>query len=95
MDLVTTTIKREFFKEIVALKKRVEYREIKPYWTKKLALIKTPFLLRIINGMTHPIPEATVVVTRVRKNTKRRRYELHLGAVRAFKNWDRRRGRPR
>ena len=92
---LTTTIKREPFEKIVAKKKFVEYRAIKPYWTKRLSACSAPFLLRIINGMTHPIPEATVVVTRVRKNAKRRAYELHLGQIRAVKHWDRRRKQPR
>ncbi|MDQ2914500.1 MAG: hypothetical protein M3T56_14770, partial [Chloroflexota bacterium] len=95
MQVLTTTIKREFFRKIVAREKRVEYREIKPYWTKRLATMTTPFLLHLVNGMTHPIPELTVVVTRVRKNVAQRRYELQLGTVRAVKRWDRRRERPR
>ena len=33
MDKITTTIKREWLREIAAGRKRVEYREIKPYWT--------------------------------------------------------------
>jgi len=33
MDTITTTLKREFFAAIVDGSKRVEYREIKPYWT--------------------------------------------------------------
>lgn len=95
VDRITSTIRREPFRKIVAREKTVEYRAIKPYWTRKLTLVRTPFLLRIINGMTHPIPEATVVVTRLHKNTKLRQYELHLGPVRAVKHWDRRRGQPR
>ena len=70
MKVLTTTIKREFFAQIVAKEKPVEYREIKRYWTRRLSSFSTPFLLRLRNGMTHPIPEATVVVTKVRKNLK-------------------------
>ena len=33
MDTITTTLDREWFAEIVDRKKKVEYREIKPYWT--------------------------------------------------------------
>jgi hypothetical protein len=36
MDTITTTLKREWFAKIVDGSKRVEYREIKPYWTSKL-----------------------------------------------------------
>ena len=71
MQVLATTIKRDYVARIVAKE------------------------LRIINGMTHPIREATVVVTRVRKNTRTGEYELHLGRVQAVKHWDRRRRRPR
>ena len=70
MDVITTTIKREWLQEIVAGRKRVEYREIKPYWVQRLSAVKTPFALRLINGMQAKAPEVTVVVRRVRKNTK-------------------------
>ena len=43
VDTITTTLKREWFAKIVDGSKRVEYREIKPYWTKRLAAVKTPF----------------------------------------------------
>jgi hypothetical protein len=33
---ITTTIKREWLAEIVAGTKKIEYREIKPYWTNRL-----------------------------------------------------------
>ena len=46
MDKLTTTIKREWLREIIAGRKRVEYRQLKPYWTKELATVKVPFSLR-------------------------------------------------
>jgi hypothetical protein len=73
----------------------VEYREIKPYWTKKLEAISKPFLLRLINGMSPDAPEVTVVVESVRRNSRRGSYELHLGSIRSVKNWDSKRERPR
>jgi hypothetical protein len=94
MDTITTTIERRWFRGIVAKRKRVEYREIKAYWTRKLAGVRRPFFLRLINGMTPKAPEAIVVVTRVRKNSARKRYELHLGTVRRVLNWDRGREEP-
>jgi len=47
MDKITTTIKREWLREIAAGRKRVEYREIKPYWTRRFSRVNTPFLLRL------------------------------------------------
>lgn len=51
MDKITTTIKREWLREIAAGRKGVEYREIKPYWTRRLSRVQIPLLLRLINGM--------------------------------------------
>ena len=59
MDTITTTIKRQWLCEIAAKRKRVEYREIKPYWVGRLSRVKAPFLLRLINGMQSNAPELT------------------------------------
>jgi hypothetical protein len=90
MDKITTTIQRQWLREIVAGRKTVEYREIKPYWTKRLERVGRPFLMRLINGMTVRAPEVTVVIDRVRKNTSSGNYELHIGRIVEVKHWDRR-----
>ena len=94
MGKITTTIKREWLREIAAGRKRIEYREIKPYWTRRLETVETPFLLRLINGMQSKAPEVTVLVRRVRKNSRSGYFELHIGRVVDIRHWDRRRGRP-
>jgi hypothetical protein len=94
MDKITTTIKREWLREIVAGRKRIEYREVKPYWTKRLECVARPFLLRLINGMQAKAPEVTVVVRRVRKNSRSGYFELYLGKLAEVRNWDRKRERP-
>jgi hypothetical protein len=94
MDKITTTIKREWLREIAAGRKRVEYREIKPYWIQRLARAEPPFLLRLINGMQPQAPELTVVVQRVRKNSRTGNFELHLGKVKEVLHWDIKRGQP-
>lgn len=81
MDKITTTIKREWLKKIADRTKRVEYREVKPYWAKRLAQVRVPFLLRLINGMQPNTPEITVMVTKVRKNSRSRQFELALGKI--------------
>lgn len=86
MRTLTTTIKRPFLREIIAGTKKIEYREIKPYWDKRLANYEPPFLLRLINGMIPNAPEATVEVVKVKKNRWRGVYELHLGKVVDIKN---------
>ena len=95
MDRVTTTIKREFFRPIVAGEKRIEYRTIKDYWEKRFAKVSVPFRLRLINGMSKTAPECIVEVTRVRRNTRTGYFELHLGRIFEVKHWDRRRGVPK
>jgi hypothetical protein len=89
---VTMNIERQYFAAILAVppRKTVEYRKMSDYWKARLAKVgSAPFRLRLINGMTHPIPEAEVEVIRLVQKTSTRRYELHLGRVFSVKNWDR------
>lgn len=88
MKKITTTIKRQFFKEIVAKRKLIEYREIKDYWQKRFAGIETPFLLRLINGMSKTAPEVTLEVFNIVENRETGDFELHLGRILEIKNWD-------
>ena len=94
MDRLTTTIIREPLAEIIAGIKKIEYRQIKPYWRDRLAKVTVPFEMRLINGMQKGAPEVTVRIKRVRKNTKAGAYELHIGKVLSFKHWDAKRGKP-
>lgn len=89
MDRLTTTIKRPWLAEIIAGAKKVEYREIKPYWRDRLAQVKIPFELRLINGMQRRAPEVTVLINKVKKDTRNGVYELHIRKVISFMNWDR------
>ncbi|SRR6266404_1215783 len=95
MEKITTTIKREWLKEIVAKRKTVEYRDIKPYWEKRFKAIKPPFVLRLINGMSKNAPEVTVLVRKVVRNKKKGKFELHIGKILEVRNWDEKRKRPR
>jgi hypothetical protein len=87
MDKITTTIEREWLAKIADRTKRVEYREMKPYWVKRLSRVKPPFLLRLINGMQPKAPELTVVVTKIRKNSRAREFELVLGKIVEVRYW--------
>jgi hypothetical protein len=78
---ITTTIKQQWLIEILAGRKKIEYREIKPYWTKKLKGVTVPFDLRLINGMRSRAPEATVRIIKVIKNLRSNEYQLHIGKV--------------
>lgn len=92
---ITTTIEREYLAAIIAGTKKNEYRDIKPYWTKRLKAIGRPFELRLINGMKHPIPEVTVRIDTVRTKQDSRRYALHIEKVLEYKHWDKKREVPK
>jgi hypothetical protein len=93
MDTITTTLKRQWFAEIVDRKKKIEYREGKPYWTVRLKRVKTPFRLVLRNGMTPPIPVLKVRIDKVLK--RRGNYELHIGRVLKVEHWDRKERKPK
>jgi hypothetical protein len=99
VDVITTTLKREWFAQIVAGKKRVEYREIKPYWTGRLKRVRIPFRLVLRNGMSPPIPVVTVRIDRVSPSptgsNRSGTYALHIGRVLKVEHWDRSNARPR
>ena len=88
MQVLTTTIRKDPFVDILAGIKKIEYRELKQYWKDKLDKFDPPFLLRLINGMSKKAPELTVIVSKVKVNRAHRRFELHLGKVKEVKNWD-------
>jgi hypothetical protein len=94
-DRITTTIKRQWLAQIIEGTKRIEYREIKPYWTKRLKDITSPFELRLINGMNPPVPEVTVLIRKVTVDRSEGVYELHIKKVMGFKHWDKRRKMPK
>ncbi|TFW00639.1 hypothetical protein E4K72_15240 [Oxalobacteraceae bacterium OM1] len=91
------TIERPYFAAILAVprRKHIEYRSLTPYWLSRMEKVgQPPFNLRLINGMSHPIPEATVRVDQVVRDEATQTLEFHLGAVLEVKNWDRRLEKP-
>jgi hypothetical protein len=92
---ITTTIEREWLAQIVAGTKKIEYRQIKPYWTKRFAKVSLPFELRLLNGMNPPVPEVTVLIHRITKDRRAGEYRLHIKKVLGFKHWDERRQKPK
>ena len=99
VDTITTTLKREFFAAVVDGHKRVEYREIKPYWTSRLGKVTTPFRLVLRNGMTPPIPVLTVRIDKIvpspKGKVRKGDYALHIGRILKVEHWDRREKRPK
>ncbi|MGO9862309.1 MAG: hypothetical protein ACLPLR_01755 [Terriglobales bacterium] len=94
-DRITTTIERGPLAEIIAGTKKIEYRQIKPYWTRRFAKVSLPFELRLLNGMNPPVPEVTVLIHKITKDRRTGNYELHIKRVLGFKHWDKRRRIPK
>src|ERR1700751_3479262 len=84
----------EWLVQIIAGTKKIEYRKIKPYWTKRFAKVSMPFELRLLNGMNPPVPEVTVLIHRITKDRRAGEYRLHIKKVLGYRHWDRRRQRP-
>ena len=100
MQTLTTTIKRQWLAKIIAGTKKIEYRELKPYWIERLAKYTLPFRLRMINGMRKNAPEVTVLIENVDIGhepgfSEEPVYCLHISKVVSYKNWDKKRGIPR
>ena len=92
-DRITTTIEREWLAQIIAGTKKIEYRQIKPYWTKRFAKVSVPFELRLLNGMNPPVPEVTVLIHRITRRAGD--YCLHIKKVLNHKHWDKLRRKPK
>jgi hypothetical protein len=97
LAVVTMNIKRKWFAAILAVppRKKIEYRQLKPYWERRLASVrKGPFKLRLLNGMLPPVPEAIIVVDRLQRSERDQEFRLHLGRILSVKHWDRANERP-
>jgi hypothetical protein len=94
---LVVNIKRQFFAAILSQPRRqfIEHRALSDYWVRRLEKAgKPPFNLRMLNGMTPPVPEATIQVIKVVRSKKNQEIELHLGRVLDVKHWDRKKERP-
>jgi hypothetical protein len=95
---LVVNIKREFFAAILSQppRKSIEYRDMTNYWKRRLEKVGSPpFHLRLLNGMTPPVPEATVLVIKVVRKKSTKTIELHLGKVISVKHWDRKKEVPK
>jgi hypothetical protein len=90
-------IKRDYFAAILSIPRRkdIEYRTMSKYWLRRLEKVEpAPFNLRLLNGMTPPVPEATIRVLKVVRNKRKDELQLHLGPILDVKHWDRKREMP-
>src|SRR5258707_12990762 len=89
-ERITTTIERDWLAEIIAGTKKIEYRQIKPYWTKRFSKASLPFELRLLNGMNPPVPEVTFLIHRITKDRRAGTYRLRLKKGLNYRHWDKR-----
>ena len=56
-----------------------------------------PFGLRLLNGMNPSVPEGTVLIHKIIRDRRggRRNTSLHIKKVLGFKQWDKRRRKPK
>ena len=87
-SVLPLTLRREFFDQIAAGEKTIEYREQKPYWKTRLEG-KTFDLVRFRNGYHANAPEMEVEFRGVRKVRKWGGlwYAISLGRVLKTKRW--------
>lgn len=81
--------------QIIAGPKKIEYREIKPYLTRRFAKVSVPFKLRLLNGMNPPVPEVTMLIHRITTDRRAGEYRLHIKRVLSYKHSDNRQQNPK
>ena len=85
-SILHLNLRREYFAKIASKTKRVETRERKPYWKKRLEG-RHYDVIKFRNGYAKNAPEMLV---EFRGLTKRRRnYEIQLGRILRIKRWKR------
>ena len=77
-------LRRKYFAEIAAGTKRIDYRERKPYWRKRLEGRKYD-VIKFRNGYATNVPEIIVQFRGLRK--RGRSYEILLGRILKIKRW--------
>ncbi len=83
VKILHLTLMKKWFDEIISGKKKIEYREIKPYWTKRLfdsnGKPKHYDTIHFRNGYNKDAPQMNVEFKGVRKSKDN--YEILLGGV--------------
>jgi hypothetical protein len=83
-NILHLNLRREYFAQIAAKTKRIEYRKRKPYWRKRLEG-RHYDVIKFRNGYATNAPEMLVQFRGVRK--RRREYEILSGRVLKIKRW--------
>jgi hypothetical protein len=79
---------REFFAQIAAGTKRIEYRDRKPYWRRRLEG-RSYDVIQFRNGYASKAPEMQVEFLGVHRIRKwgRAKYAIRLGRILKIKRW--------
>ncbi len=87
-EVLHVTLHRKWFADIASKKKRIEYREQKPYWRKGLERRKYD-AIEFRNGYAPDAPEMLVEFRGLRRKGKGRkaRYAILLGRILEIKRW--------
>jgi ASC-1-like (ASCH) protein len=87
-DILHLNLHREFFSQIAAGTKRIEYRDQSPYWKKRLENRKYD-AIQFRNGYATNAPEMLVEFRGVRRYGKGRKakYAIQLGKILKIKRW--------
>jgi len=83
MQALKLTLHRHWFDQITAGVKKIEYRQIKPYWTTRLEG-KSFNEVHFRNGYRADAPFMRVKFKRISKNGC---YQIHLGKILEIKNY--------
>lgn len=89
-SILQLNLHREFFAQVAARAKRVEYRERTPYWQKRLEGRKYS-VIQFRNGYATKAPEMRVEFLGVKKIHRwgAPHYAIQLGRVLSIKRWKR------
>ena len=88
MEILHLNLHREFFAQIAAGTKRIEYRERTAYWKTRLENRQYD-VIQFRNGYATKAPEMLVEFWGVRKDGKGRNgyYAIRLGKILKIKRW--------
>jgi glycosyltransferase involved in cell wall biosynthesis len=78
--MLTFNLKKEWFEKIKRGEKTHEYREVKPYWIKRIGkeLLEQPFHFLYINGYIYPPSYITFVCGYAPKEDKSKRLKARV-----------------
>lgn len=80
MQTTNLIIKKCWLDKILSGEKKIEYREIKPYYY-RLEKLNTPFVCVLQNGYSKNCLKVEIIINKIIKNIKTNNYELHIHKI--------------